>query len=118
MAKPSMNTLGSSQILFSAIIIIITMSMKIIIIMMKPFVEHSVLSQIIFCAIIIIRINSTMIMIMTRSKPSVSNLDPSQILCGTQQARKLGRCDSSLQNLKTLVTDPIRWVGARRCYRI
>ena len=35
-----------------------------------------------------------------------------------KQARKLGRCDSNLQNLKTLLTDPIGGVGARRCYRI
>ena len=39
-----------------------------------------------------------------------------------EQARKLGRCDSYLQNLKTLpthpLTDPLTGVGARRCYRI
>ena len=39
-----------------------------------------------------------------------------------KQARKLGRCDSYLRNLKTLLTDslthPIRQVGARRCNRI
>ena len=36
-----------------------------------------------------------------------------------KQARKLGRCDSYLQNLKTLPTDPRpTGVGARRCYRL
>ena len=47
---------------------------------------------------------------------------PSTDIVGEQQARKLGRCDSYLRNLKTLLTDslthPIRRVGARRCYRI
>ena len=43
-------------------------------------------------------------------------------IIATKQARKLGRCDSNLQNLKTLLTHslthPMTGVGARRCYRI
>ena len=31
---------------------------------------------------------------------------------------KLGRCNSDLQNLKLLLTDPLTGVGARRCYCI